>query len=117
MTRATCERATAESARRCGLSELVFTPRSRRHSTASYAPRLNALDVKKQQVRIRVKCAEIVRLYVKTRTLQGLVEALGRDLCLQTEASLQAADATPNPFLALVDKLKILRARPKAHDT
>ena len=117
LTLATCELARAESARRCGLSELGLTPRSRRHGTASHALLLNALDEKKLQVRIRVKCAEIVRLHEKTRKLQRPGEAMGRDRCLRTEALLQAVDATPDPFLALVDKLKILRARRKAHDT
>ena len=117
LTLATCERARAESARRYGLSELGLASRSRRHGAASHALRPYSLVEKKLQVRIRVKCAEIVRLYKKTGKLQRLVEAMGRDRCWQTEALLQAADATPNPFLALVDKLKILRARPKAHDT
>ncbi len=66
-------------------------------------------------MRIRVKCAEIIRRYEKTGKLQRLVKAMGRDRCLQTEALLKAVDAKLNPFLTLVDKLKIPRARRKAH--
>ncbi len=65
--------------------------------------------------RIRVKYAVIIRRYEKTGKRQRLDKAMGRDRCLQTEAFLKAVDSTPNPFLALVDKLKIPRARRKAH--
>ncbi len=78
LTLATCELARAESARRCGLSELGLTPRSRRHGTASHALLLNALDEKKLQVRICVKCAEIVRLHEKSRKLQRPGEPCSR---------------------------------------
>ncbi len=40
LTLATCELARAESARRCGLSELRLAPRSRRHGSAFHALRL-----------------------------------------------------------------------------
>ncbi len=126
LTLATCERVRAESARRRGLSELGLAPRSLRHGTASHALHLKSLVEKKLQMakvetthfwlpRIRVKYAEIIRRYEKTGKLQRLVKAMGRDRCLQTEALLKAVDAKPNPFLTLVDKLKIPRARRKAH--
>ncbi len=115
LTRATCERARAESARRCGLSELGITPRSRRHGTASHALRLKSLVEKKLQVWIRVKCAGIIRRYEKTGKLQRLVKAMGRDRPWQTDAFLEAVVVKPHPFLALVDKLKIPRVRRMAH--
>ena len=53
--------------------------------------------------------------YEKTGKLQRPVKAMRRDRSWQTDALLRAVVVKPHPFLALVDKLKLPRARRKAH--